>query len=117
MLMSVLHGANLPALWDGCKFMLGFGTMNKMQPLRKPQLLRSAVAILCFYLGLAYACAISESWLSATSEAVPYPQKTAYGGSVPLLARQLNQTLCNFYSSNSVFPDWAPLCGIIDGSA
>lgn len=117
--MNVLHGANLPALWDGCKFLFGFGSANKAQLLRKPAMLRNAVLLLFLYLGLAYACVISESWLSVTSDAVPFPQNIPYNGSWPLLTRQLNQTLCDIYSSNVVpdFPYYGPLCGIVDGSA
>lgn len=117
MLMSVLHGANLPALWDVCKLMLGFGSAKKAQLMRIPPILRSAVVLLFFYLSLAYGCAISEAWLSATSDAIPLLQTTAYRGSWPLLTRQLNQTRCDFFAANSVLPQWAPLCGTLDGSA
>jgi hypothetical protein len=111
--MDVLHGANLIALWGGCSFLFGFGLAGKMQPLKKPRILRSAIAILFFYLSLAYTCTICESVLSATSDAIPFVQQTAYKGSWPLLARQLNQTLCDSYKAGMD----SDLCGMWDGSA
>jgi hypothetical protein len=95
--MNVLHGANLVALWKSCNFMLGFNSASKMQPAKTPCILRDVVAILFFYLSLAYACAICESWLSAMSNAIPFPQETAYKGSPPSFKQQLNQTRCSIF--------------------
>jgi hypothetical protein len=111
--MNVLHGANLIALWDSCSFLFGFGSATKMQPLRKPRILRIAIAILFFYLSLAYTCTICESVLSATSDAIPFAQQTEYKGSWPSFARQLNQTLCASYNMGM----GSDLCGMWDGSA
>ena len=115
--MNVLHGANLTTLWEGCNFVFGFGLASKAQPLRRPQILRRAVAIAFFYLSLAYACVICESWLSGTSEVVLFPQETAYDGSLPLLTCQLNQTLCDSTTNilvNESFPQFLPLCGMVN---
>jgi hypothetical protein len=114
-LMNVLHGANLVALWKSCNFILGVGSASKAQPAKTPRILRNAVAILLFYLSLAYACAICESWLSATSKAIPFPQETAYKGSLPLFKRQLNQTRCNSFSAPDQSQSYSDLCGLISG--
>ncbi|KIM74262.1 hypothetical protein PILCRDRAFT_828428 [Piloderma croceum F 1598] len=115
MLMNVLYGANLTSLWSASGFMLGFGSASKAQPLRKPRMLRSAVIVAAFYLTLAYTCVISESWLSATSESVPFPRQGAYTGLIPQLTRQLNQTMCDANANIAVdipYPELAPLCGM-----
>jgi hypothetical protein len=115
MLMNVLCGANLTSLWTASAFMLGFGSASKLQRLRKPRILSSAVTVAAFYLALAYTCVIGESWLSATSESVPFPRQSAFSGSMPLLTRQLNQTMCDVnanVSVNTPYPELAPLCGM-----
>jgi hypothetical protein len=113
--MNVLNGANLTSLWSASGFMLGFGSASKAQPLRKPRMLRSAVTVAAFYLTIAYTCVIGESWLSATSESVPFPRQGAYTGSIPQLTRQLNQTMCDanaHIAVDSPYPELAPLCGM-----
>ena len=93
MLMNVLQAPNFATIYGACTFVVGFGPASKAQSLRKPWILRSAVAVSFFYASLAGIGAISESWLSSTSEAVPFLQRIPYQGSFPMLTRQLNRTL------------------------
>jgi hypothetical protein len=93
--MNVLHGANLSAIWSGVTFVMGLGSTNKTQRLHRPHILRRAVWLLLFILGLAYACAGFETWLGVSSDPVIYPQLAQYSGSPPMMSRQVNQTLCD----------------------
>jgi hypothetical protein len=111
MLMNVLQTPNFATICGACTFVVGFGPASKAQSLRKPWILRSAVAVSFFYASLAGIGAISESWLSSTSEAVPFLQHIPYQGSFPMLTRQLNRTLCD--STDIQAPNYLHLCGMI----
>ena len=93
-MMDVLHGANISAGLTGLAYILGFGNSSKMQPARRPTIMRRAVWILVLLLGLAYACAALETWLSVSSEPALFPQRKTYLGEWPSLSTQVNQTLC-----------------------
>jgi hypothetical protein len=87
LLMSVIHGANLSALWASLP--------NKKQIVPKPQILCRAIALLLLLLGLVHACIVLETWLSASSDAVLFPRVFVYEDSWPLMTKQLNRTLCD----------------------
>ena len=95
LMMDVLHGANLSAGLTGLTYILGFGNSSKLQPARRPSMMRRAVWILVLLLGLAYACAGCETWLSVSSKSVLFTERKPYRGDWPLLSTQVNQTLCN----------------------
>lgn len=95
--MNVLHGANLSALFNGLSFVLGFGDSSKLQPLRRPPMLRRAVLLLLLLLGLAYSCAGFETWLGVSSEPKLFPQRISYPGDWPLMSTEVNQTLCDSF--------------------
>jgi hypothetical protein len=113
-LMSTLHGANISALRDGITHLLGFGTSNQLKSVRKPLILQHSVALLGFLLSLAYGCTVFETWLSVSSNTVPFPRDTPYEGSQTQMSRQVNQTLCAAFANVTIAPDpnIPSLCGL-----
>lgn len=93
--MNTLTGANLSAIWNGVIFVMGLDSASKVQHLRKPRILRQAVWLLLFILGLAYACAGFETWLGVSSDPILFPQQAQYPGSPPMMSKRVNQTLCD----------------------
>lgn len=93
-MMNVLHGASISAVYNGLTYILGFGSSNRLQPVHRPPMMRRAVWLLLLLLLLAYACAGFETWLSVSSEPKLFPQQRPYPGDWPLMSTEVNQTLC-----------------------
>ncbi|KIM76981.1 hypothetical protein PILCRDRAFT_12346 [Piloderma croceum F 1598] len=91
MLVNVLQAPDFATICEACTSVVGFGPASKAQPLRKPQILGTAVAL---HLG-----------------GGPTLQRIPYQGSFPMLTRQLNRTLCD--STDIQPPSYSPLCGMI----
>lgn len=117
--MGLLNDASITALWRACKFMFGLGATSKIRPVRTPQILRHAVAMTAFFLTLAYVCTACYTWLSVTAVTIPFRHIAVHQGPSPMMARPLNQTLCDYYRSGdpipTTLPDLLSLCGLDNG--
>ncbi|KAJ7114144.1 hypothetical protein C8R43DRAFT_1156723 [Mycena crocata] len=114
-MMRTLNGANLAALWYGSNYIAGRGVVPGGKKLNKPPILRLAVLMLFIVLALVYACAGSETWLGASSDAVLYPViSPATNETRPLFSRRANQTLCDESEGLSINVPYQ--CGLVRGT-
>ncbi|KAF7345480.1 hypothetical protein MVEN_01566400 [Mycena venus] len=114
-LMKTLNGANLGALWAGSTYIVGRGVTPGGKSLSRPPMLRHAVFMLFFFLFLAYATTLTETWLGAVSVAVPYPVTDInQDGPFPSFGRRVNQTLCD--ETKDAANNRPYQCGLVHGS-
>ncbi|KAJ7063737.1 hypothetical protein C8F01DRAFT_1134128 [Mycena amicta] len=107
-IINVLHGMNLPALWSGFKYLHGFGKAKRTS--YKPPILRRAVAAVAVTLGLAYTFVALVIALSVSSLSMSFIQLGAYHGTWPQLSRQINSSMCATTSGAIAFG--VNLCGL-----
>ncbi|KAJ7107210.1 hypothetical protein C8R43DRAFT_1243703 [Mycena crocata] len=91
-IMKILHGANLPALWAGLQYT--YGICSKKRTLYKPSLLRHALFVLTFALALIYGFVVLDIALSVASTTISFSQLNDYSGTWPQVARQINSSMC-----------------------
>ncbi|KAJ6500800.1 hypothetical protein C8R45DRAFT_1092865 [Mycena sanguinolenta] len=105
-IMNILHGANFLALLGGLKYMYSSTT----RPSYKPPILRRAMFILAFGLGLIYSFIILAIALSISSESMSFSQLTQYRGTWPQLSRQINSSMCA--ATGGALAQGINLCGL-----
>ncbi|KAK7046432.1 hypothetical protein R3P38DRAFT_2507671 [Favolaschia claudopus] len=114
-LMQTLNGANLEALWNGSRYMVGRGAVPGGKSLSRPPILRNAVLMLLFFLTIGYGTNGIETWLGLVSTGVLYPvTETVRDGPVPLYGRVVNQTMCD--GLKDAFGNKPYQCGFSRGS-
>lgn len=106
--MNILHGANFSALWEGMKYM--YGTSSTKRSSYRPPLLRRAVFVLAFALGIAYGFVILDIALSIASTTISFSQLNDYQGPWPQLSRQINSSMCT--NTSGVLAPGINLCGL-----
>ncbi|KAJ7290194.1 hypothetical protein C8J57DRAFT_1212836 [Mycena rebaudengoi] len=107
-LMNVLHGANFAALFEGLHYVYGFGK-NKLTSY-KPPLLRRAVFVLAFALGVSTLFFVLGTALSISAETTSFTRLSDYRGTWPQLSRQINSSMCA--DSNGAVAADINLCGL-----
>ncbi|KAF7331789.1 hypothetical protein MKEN_00058900 [Mycena kentingensis (nom. inval.)] len=106
--VSAVHGANFSSLWAGLKYLHGFGKDKRTS--YKPPILRRAVGMLAFALGLAYTCVILVVALAISSTSTSFVQLTDYAGAWPQLSRQVNSSMCA--TTSGLIASGINLCGL-----
>ncbi|KAF7323400.1 hypothetical protein HMN09_00120900 [Mycena chlorophos] len=91
-IVDVLHGVNLSALWSGIKYIHGLNKDKRTS--YKPAILRRAVGVVGFVLTLAYSFVVLLIALAASSSSLSFVRLGAYDATWPQLSRQINASAC-----------------------
>jgi hypothetical protein len=108
LIMNVLHGADLSALWGGSKYTFGLG--SKKRTSYKPPLLRSAIFTLALALAVTYGFVVLDIVFSILSTPIAFSQLSGYHGTWPQLSRQINSSLCA--TTSGALVTGTNLCGL-----
>ncbi|KAJ7765711.1 hypothetical protein B0H16DRAFT_1883138 [Mycena metata] len=107
-IMNILHGANFSALWAGIKYM--YGIFSQKRSSYKPSILRRALFVLGFGLGIAYSFVVLDIALDISSTTLAFSQLDDYTGTWPELSRQLNYSMCA--TTEGAVANGINLCGL-----
>ncbi|KAJ7041962.1 hypothetical protein C8F04DRAFT_1176619 [Mycena alexandri] len=107
-IMNILHGANFSALWAGIKYT--YGIFSQKRTSYKPSILRRALFVLGFGLGIAYSFVVFDIALGISSKTLAFSQLDDYIGTWPELSRQINYSMCA--TTEGAVADGINLCGL-----
>lgn len=120
LLMSICNSANLSALFQAIRYMLGANKDLKKQTLPSPTLMKRSVVLLFTLLTLIYAISGADAWFHASSKATLIQKQTSFVGTPGQVAfgRAINETRCQEASTSTVGgPIYTSSCGLFNGLA